>query len=92
MSNHTYWNLSGDFSSSALDETLTVFANSVCLNNEEHIPVEIIPIARTIFDFSSPASLKSRLDFLPREEKLPLPLPQADFHRARLQPCIYPEP
>ena len=70
MSNHTYWNLSGDFSSSALDETLTVFANNVCLNNEEHIPVEIIPIARTIFDFSSPASLKSRLDFLPREEKL----------------------
>ena len=29
------------------------------LNNEEHIPVEIIPIARTIFDFSSPASLKA---------------------------------
>ena len=34
MSNHTYWNLSGDFSSSALDETLTVFANNVCLNND----------------------------------------------------------
>lgn len=70
MSNHTYWNLSGDFSLPALDETLTVFANNVCLNNEEHIPEEIIPVGRTVFDFTSPASLKSRLDFLPRDEKI----------------------
>ncbi len=91
MSNHTYWNLSGDFSSSALDETLTVFANNVCLNNEEHIPVEIIPLQGRYSIFPARLLLKAGWISAARR-KTPLPLPQADFHRARLQPCIYPEP
>lgn len=54
MSNHTYWNLSGDFSSSALDETLTVFANNVCLNNEEHIPGRNHPYCKDDIRFFQP--------------------------------------
>lgn len=70
MSNHTYWNLSGDFSKPALSQTLTVFANNVCLNNEEHIPTDIIPVARTIFDFRNGSTLQNRLNFQPRNEQL----------------------
>ena len=70
MSNHTYWNLSGDFSRSALDQKLRIFANNVCLNNEEHIPEGFLPVTRTPFDFQKGASLQNRLEFLPRDEAL----------------------
>ena len=51
MSNHTYWNLSGDFSLSALKQKLQIFSNNVCINTEHHLPFDIIPVAGTAFDF-----------------------------------------
>ncbi len=61
MSNHTYWNLSGDFSISGLEQEIQVFANNVCINNKEHLPADIIPVAGTVFDFRSPQQLLSQI-------------------------------
>ncbi|MBE7718385.1 aldose epimerase family protein [Lacrimispora indolis] len=61
MSNHTYWNLSGDFSVSGLEQEIQVFANNVCINNKDHLPADIIPAADTVFDFRSSKQLLSRI-------------------------------
>lgn len=54
LSNHTYWNLSGDFSRSGLEQELTICSNNMCLLNTEFLPKDIIPVAGTAFDFRSP--------------------------------------
>lgn len=64
MSGHTYWNLTGDFTRSALSQELTLHANNVCLNDAGHLPVDIIPVAGTVFDFRSGRQIAS---FLPPE-------------------------
>lgn len=61
MSNHTYWNLSGDFSASGLEQEIQIFSNSVCINNKDHVPTDIIPAADTAFDFRSPGQLLSQI-------------------------------
>lgn len=57
LSNHTYWNLSGDFSRSALEQELTVEAGWVCINDGEHLPVDLIQVERTAFDFRRTCTL-----------------------------------
>ncbi len=59
MSNHTYWNLTGDFSRPALEQELQIFANSVCMNDQDHLPVDIVPVADTVFDFRRIRPIKS---------------------------------
>lgn len=54
LSNHCYWNLSGDFAKSALTHILRINAQSVWLNNGEHIPVECCPVRGTAYDFTEP--------------------------------------
>jgi aldose 1-epimerase len=61
MSNHTYWNLSGDFSVSGLEQEIQIYANNVCINNKDHLPSDIIPAADTVFDFRSSRQLLSRI-------------------------------
>lgn len=62
LSNHTYWNLSGDFTKPALHQELTIFANSVCINDSAHLPVDIVPVDGTAFDFRKSQSLDSRME------------------------------
>lgn len=54
LSNHCYWNLSGDFSQSALTHHLKIIAQSVWLNDDKHIPVELCLVRGTPYDFTSP--------------------------------------
>lgn len=61
LSNHTYWNLSGDFTRPALHQELLIHAKQVCVNDEYHLPVSIIPVTGTAFDFQKPRSLQSAL-------------------------------
>ena len=49
MSNHTYWNLAG--SGSPLEQVLEIPADYVCINDEMHLPADIIPVTGTAFDF-----------------------------------------
>ncbi len=71
MSNHTYWNLSGNFSRTALEQELQIFANNVCINNKNHLPEDIVPAADTAFDFRRIRQIKSAAsacDFLSQEQ------------------------
>lgn len=61
LSNHTYWNLSGDFTRPALNQELTIFANNVCINDTAHLPADIVPVDGTAFDFRKSQSLESRM-------------------------------
>lgn len=53
MSSHIYWNLTGDFTNSALGQHLRIAANNVCVNDAEHLPADIIPVTGTAFDFTN---------------------------------------
>lgn len=57
MSNHTYWNLRGDFSADCYDHLLELRADSVLYNDGAHLPFALRPCAGTAFDFSAPATL-----------------------------------
>lgn len=57
LSNHTYWNLSGDFTRDALSQELTLFSNNVGLLDVDHLPVNICPVCNTPFNFQKGLSL-----------------------------------
>lgn len=64
LSNHTYINLSG-LNTSGLSQILTIEANSYIANNEEHLPLQVLPVENSPFDFGSPVSLKDNLESYP---------------------------
>lgn len=68
MSNHTYFNMIGDFSKDALSQNLTIYSNNVCVNDDEHIPKDVIPVAGTAFDFRKEIAIKQRVIAYPQEQ------------------------
>lgn len=61
LSNHLYWNLSGDFATTVADHSLRLSASRAFWNNPEHIPIECRTVAGTPFDFRESAPLGPRL-------------------------------
>lgn len=61
LSNHSYWNLSGDFSRSALDQELTVNGSQVCVNSEVHLPTALLSVEGTAFDLRRGRALNGAL-------------------------------
>lgn len=70
LSNHTYFNLSGDFSQSALTQTLQIAAVEYVENNAEHLPIGLAPVIGTPFDFNAPRSLKENMENCPEHPQL----------------------
>lgn len=70
MSNHSYFNLSGDFTRSGLEQTLMINAGAYIANNTEHIPEAINPCSNSPFHFQIPATLQSNLDCCPEDGPL----------------------
>ena len=62
MSNHTYWNLSGDFTRNCYDHTLEITSSRVQYNDTSHIPFSICSVAETAFDFSTPITLQKAME------------------------------
>lgn len=61
LSSHAYWNLSGEFDRPALGQELTVYAGRVCVNDGEHLPVQLLPVDGTAFDFRRGRALDEAL-------------------------------
>ncbi|MFT3982615.1 MAG: aldose epimerase family protein [Lachnospiraceae bacterium] len=62
LSSHLYFNLSGNFSTSALDHQLRLAADHVIYNRADHIPKEIKNVAHTPFDFQMPQKIRSQME------------------------------
>lgn len=62
LTNHSYFNLSGDFKRDISDEYLTLKCEKFIAVDEETLPVEIRETAGTPFDFKKSSLLKNSLD------------------------------
>jgi aldose 1-epimerase len=70
MSNHSYWNLSGDFTRSALNHTLQIRSDRVIYNDKEHLPMEICGVDNTPFDFRMPVKISDNIILQPYHKQL----------------------
>jgi aldose 1-epimerase len=62
LTNHTYFNLSGDPSTTILDHQLTIPADRVTQVGTDIIPIGTAAVAGTPFDFTSPHAIGERID------------------------------
>jgi len=67
ITNHSYFNLSGDGSGSILDEIITIPASKYTPVDPVLIPTGIDPVAGTPFDFTRPTAIGKRID-VPNEQ------------------------
>jgi aldose 1-epimerase len=70
LSSHLYWNMSGNFTKSALDQQLQIRAERVILNDSHHLPQSLEQTASTAFDFREPHTLRERMEAYPQEWQL----------------------
>lgn len=61
LSSHAYWNLSAELDRPALGQELTIYAGRVCVNDGEHLPVDLIPVDGTAFDFRRGRTIESAI-------------------------------
>lgn len=70
MTNHSYFNLSGNFTEPAWNHELQIQADSYVYNDEEFIPVGIAPVADSPFDFRNSVSLCQQMKKFPNHPQL----------------------
>ena len=71
LTNHVYWDLSGRFNGTALDQRLQIAAEKVVFNGPGHLPQAVRP-AEGPFDFRAPRSLRAGMGVDPTHAQLAL--------------------
>ncbi|KAF0198677.1 MAG: aldose 1-epimerase [Bacteroidetes bacterium] len=62
LTNHVYFNLSGNFKGDILNHELSIRAGQITETDRELIPTgRILPVENTVFDFRKPSLLKEKL-------------------------------
>lgn len=62
LSNHCYFNLTGDFNTSILNHSLKINADNYFENNEEHCAYNLSSVENTPFDFKLNKKIKKQID------------------------------
>ena len=57
MTNHSYFNLSGDFTSKITDHILQIHSDNLVAVKEDTIPKALLPVSMTPFDFRFPKAI-----------------------------------
>lgn len=70
LTNHTYWNLTGNFSKPAHRQILQINANQVYYNDDSHLPIYLKEVKNSPFDFTSPRSVANALRSNPTHKQL----------------------
>ena len=70
ISNHTYFNLTGDFSKSVLDHRLQIQADQYILNTPEFIPEGISKVDETPFDLRQSVILQEQIKAYPDDVQI----------------------
>lgn len=70
LTNHTYWNLTGDFTKPADRQILQISADKVYYNNSAHLPVSLEDVKGTPFDFETPRPVAAAMQSNPSHKQL----------------------
>lgn len=70
MSNHSYFNLSGNFEENVYDHLLQIHADTYIYNNDEFIPEGTAPVENSPFDFREPVPLIQQMKAFPNNPQL----------------------
>lgn len=70
LTNHAYFNLSGDFHSSGLQQQLTIPASRYLRTDENNIPVALAPVEGTPYDFREERTIREALDAYPENPEI----------------------
>ena len=70
LSNHSYFNLSGDFSISGLKQYLSIEADSYVTNDEEYIPIRFSSVENSPYDFRKPITMEEQIKNYPNIPEL----------------------
>jgi aldose 1-epimerase len=70
LSNHTYFNLTGDFSQPAYDHQLRINADHYLCNAPDFIPEGIAAVDDSPFDFRQARSLRQQFEAYPHDQQL----------------------
>lgn len=62
MTNHSYFNLSGDFSTKIVDHLLQMHSDNLVAVKEDTIPKALLPVSLTPFDFRIPKGIGNDID------------------------------